>query len=166
MRRVLASLLTIAVTLILTGSVASAAPDNKNTAPFPVNCEGAGDILVTEMTRGNDEGGSPLVFGPDGRPFIAKNLSGTAEIAFSIESGPTINVTEEEQELDVPGKGFESRLTTCTFSESFEEEFVADEGVIDFLESKGGQQLDQYLGANVHVNGVFNGTALVLTPGR
>jgi len=166
MRRILGSLVVVGLVLMLMSSAASAAPNNKNTDTLPVNCEGAGEIIITEVTRGNDEGGSPLVFGPDGRPFVAKSISGSADIAFSIEGGPTINVTEEEDDLDVPGKGFAGRLTTCTFSESFQEEFIADQGVIDFLESKSGQQLDQYLGATVHVNGVFNGTALVLMPGQ
>jgi hypothetical protein len=166
MLRIFVALAFLCAGLVATTGTVAAAPDNKNTSPFPVNCEGYGDILVTEMTRGGgpNDRGSPVVFGPDGKVFIAKEITGSAELTFSIEGGPSIDVQEDSDELSVPGKGFRGRLTDCSFTESFEEEFVADQGVIDFLESQSGQQLDQYLGATVHVVGAFSGIAEVLIP--
>ncbi len=137
---------------------AAAAPDNKNTESFPVNCEGLGALTVTEVVRGGENSGG-VVFGPDGQVFVGKHFSGTFTGTVEIQGGPTITFTDSFDE-GVPGKGFQDRLITCEFTQTFTETFTLTAEDVAFLEID-----ESFIGATATFTGTASGTADVLVVG-
>jgi hypothetical protein len=136
---------------------ATAAPDNKNTGTFEVDCEGIGNMTIVEVQRGQGDG---AVFTVDGEVVVARSITGSGETVFSFEGGPTIVFPEEFEEIN-PGAGAQDRLVSCDFTITFEDEFVANR---NFLRRLG---LDNsLLGVTVTVEGEITGTAEVIFPGN
>jgi hypothetical protein len=147
----------IALTALAFVLPAGARPDNKNTGSFEADCEGIGPITVFENIRGN---GGGVVFTEDGQVIVAKRISGSGFVEFAVEGGPTF-VLPEEFEEGSKGKGFQDRLVSCDFTQTFVDEFIVDE---EFAEEFG---LDpSFIGATVTVTGEINGTAEVFFPGN
>ena len=136
---------------------AAAAPNNDNVGSFEADCEGIGPITVFENQRGQ---GGGTVFTEDGQVIVAKHVSGSGFIEFAVEGGPTF-VLPEEFEEGSNGKGFEDRLVSCDFTQTFTDEFTVDK---KFAEDFG---LDpSFIGATVTITGEIEGTAEVFFPGN
>jgi hypothetical protein len=134
---------------------AAATPDNKNTFSFDVSCDPPLQDVTT--VSGN---GSGAVFTEDGQVLLAKRISGVTEVTISVEGGPTIPLPPEPFEAGAKGKGFEGRLTTCTFTQEFVDTFTLKKKDLAFLEL--GQE---FLGATATITGTTTGTADVMAPG-
>jgi hypothetical protein len=136
---------------------AAAAPDNKNTTSFEVNCdEPIGDVTVSENGQGQ---GDTVVFTQDGQVLVAKGIVGTSDATLAIESGPTIPLGEESFEDGIPGSGFEDRLVSCDVTIEFEDTFRLSKKFAEFLE------LPEFAGALATVTGTLDGMAEVIVPG-
>ena len=170
MFRIMAIVVGATVTFML-GSTALAAPDNKNTESFPVDCDGLGAFQVTENIRGGENSGG-VVFGPDGQVLVAKGFSDASfEGSIEIEGGPTITFPPEPFDEEPKGKGYEDRLIECDFTQTFSETFELTAEDIEFLEAHLAEQgtpmeLDAFLGAEATFTGAASGTAHVLVVGR
>jgi hypothetical protein len=151
--------------LILAGGIASlalalpaaAAPDNKNVGSFEATCEGLGAVTVTEVQSGQGGGASFLA---NGQVAVAKSISGSGQTTLTVENGPTLTFPDQF-EVAGHGGGYEGRLTSCDFTQSFEFQFQ--------LNRKGLRDLqlgDEFLGATVTGTSTFSGTAQVLFPGN
>ena len=136
---------------------AAAAPGNDNVGSFEADCEGIGPITVFENQRGQ---GGGTVFTEDGQVIIAKSISATGFAEFAVEGGPTF-VLPEEFEEGANGGGFEDRLVSCDFTQTFTDEFTVDK---KFAAEFG---LDpSFIGATVTITGETTGTARVFFPGN
>lgn len=156
MSRILITFVASAALALGLVGVAGAAPkeDNRNVEVIPVNCDGIGSIDVITMEH------SATAFGPDGEVFVAKGFAGEFAGTVTTHDGTTFAFSESFE--DGPkGKGFEDRLIDCTFTESESETFILDAEGAGFFGIP-----EAYVGTEVTLEGTFNGTASVLTPGR
>lgn len=167
---VLTGVLAAAVFSLGLAGTAAAAPDNKNTGTFEVDCEGLGEFLATENLRGGESSGG-VVFGPDGQVIVAKGFDVTFQGSIAIDGGPTINFPAENEVEEPKGKGYEDRLIECDFTETFTETFQITADNIEFFEAFLAElgtptELDAFLGADATFTGNASGTAQVLVPGE
>jgi hypothetical protein len=151
----LAVVLALVAAAGLSGTTSAAPKEGgKNVEVIPVDCDSLGSFDIISKFN------AATAFGPDGEVFVAKRIVGSSEVTFSVENGPTWSETEAFDEGG-QGNGYQDRLTACDFTEEFHEQFTLDERTVEFL------GLDpEFVGSTITIDGTFNGTAWVSTPGR
>ena len=154
LRKTFAAGLVTAIALMAI-SVATGAPDNKNTSSFTVTCEGV-PVLITTIEHSN----AAASFTSSG-VAVVKRISASETDTLSVEGGPTLGPFTDSFEEGASGQGFEDRLVACDFDLTFTDTFTASKRFIAFF------GLDPNLtGATVTVTATITGTAWVLLPGQ
>jgi hypothetical protein len=161
-----------AAALVLGGAaLAAAAPDNKNTETFPVDCEeplGTIDVTVVEHSNGNPG------FAADRKVLVPKLFegSGAFEVTLVDEEGDPVSVPVPvefffEDARGGQGKGHAGKLVTCTFSEAFTEVSPLSAEDAAFLnEVDDSRDWTEHIGELVEFDGEFTGVVHVKVVGK
>jgi hypothetical protein len=150
-----------AAALLLAGAVigaASAAPTTKNPniGEIPVDCGGGiGGTVVLSVEQ------SAAVFLPDGQVAVGKRFEGDVAFTITTFNGTVFGPFFDSFEEGAKGKGFQSRLVECSFSETFTDAFTLDAGAAEFFGIPAA-----YVGTEVTFEGTVDGTAWVIIPGN
>lgn len=138
--------------------VASAAPSdqNPNLESGELTCD---EPIGVTVVRGPDN--SATIFLPHGQVVVGLRGSGEASFTITTSDGTVFGPFLDSSEEGAKGKGFESRLVECSFTETFTETFILDAEAAAFFAIP-----EAYVGTEVTLEGTFDGTAWVIIPGN
>lgn len=140
-------------------STATAAPDNNPKAThIPVDCGDLGSFEVLTL-----ENESVVAWAPNNNsPFVAKRFSGTFSGTVTTNDGNTFTIPPDSfDDSHGKGTGYQDRLNTCTFTDTFTDHFPLDEHTAADWGIP-----SQYIGTEVTLNATFNGTVGVISTGN